>query len=59
MKRYIKVNNQWIDTLEDLKQYGRTYYVIDGKVYYLWDETLEEYEVGDLQDERDNQLLEE
>lgn len=53
MLRYIKVNNQWIDTLMDLANWGRAYYIIDGIVYYYWDEDGKEYKVGELQEERD------
>lgn len=52
MKRYLLVNDEWIDTLKELKN-GRTYYVINQFVYYLPDETLEEIEVGYLIAETD------
>lgn len=58
MKRYIKAQNQWIDTLEQLKA-GFYYYVIDGCVYYMSDEYAIENKVGELQDETDDKLLEE
>ncbi len=52
MLRYLKVNNEWIDTLEQCK-IGCYYFVIDGKVSYLSDETMTEYEIGALEDEKD------
>ena len=54
MRRYIKVNSQWIDTLEGLKQ-GKYYYIIDGIVYYTMNMCDDKDEkLGRLQDERDN-----
>lgn len=50
MLRYIKVNGQWIDTLEALKT-GITYLVIDGDVIIIYTDR-DEY-VGKLQGERD------
>ena len=52
MKRYIKVKGQWIDTLEQCKG-GFYYYIVDGYVYYLYDETMIEIEIGILEDETD------
>lgn len=51
MLRYIRVNNEWIDTLEFQKQ-GITYMVIDGSVIKMDNQGNEEY-VGRLQGERD------
>ena len=53
MKRYIKVNGQWIDTLIEQKEYGRYYFIVDNKVSYLWDGTMTEFETGTLEDESD------
>jgi len=53
MKRYIKVNKEWIDTLEEQRQYGRYYWIDKDMVYYM-DE--EDHEVGKLQEESDEQL---
>lgn len=53
MKRYIKVNGQWVDTLEQQKA-GYYYFVIDNIVYYLSDETMTDVKIGDLQGETDN-----
>lgn len=50
MLRYIKVNGQWIDTLEALKT-GKAYTVIDGNVIVIHTDH-DEY-VGKLQEERD------
>ena len=52
MKRYIKVNGQWIDTLEQQKA-GYYYFIIDGQVSYYSDETGTEYKTGTLEDEKD------
>ena len=52
MLRYLKVNNEWIDTLEQCK-IGYYYFVIDGKISYLSDETMTEHEIGTLEDEKD------
>ena len=52
MKRYIKVQGEWIDTLAMQKE-GYYYYVIDNKVYCLPDSTMVDYEVGKLQGEKD------
>lgn len=52
MLRYIKVNNQWIDTLEALKTERLVYMVIDGSVITIADDGTELY-VGKLQGERD------
>lgn len=51
MLRYIKVNNQWIDTLEAQKA-GITYMVIDGNVTTMDNYGVETY-LGRLQGERD------
>lgn len=45
MKRYIKVNGEWIDTLEQQLQ-GKYYYVIENVVSV-------EYKVGELEEEKD------
>lgn len=50
MERYIKVNNQWIDTLEQQKA-GYYYYECDGVIWVLPDETGVDYVVGKLQDQ--------
>lgn len=52
MKRYLKVNGQWIDTLIQQKA-GYYYFVVDGKVSYLSDETMTDIEIGTLEDETD------
>lgn len=52
MLRYIKVNNQWIDTLEALKTERLVYMVIDGSVITIADDGTESY-IGKLQGERD------
>ena len=52
MKRYIKVNGQWIDTLKEQKA-GYYYFIIKGYVSYYSDETGCEYEIGVLEDETD------
>lgn len=52
MLRYIKVNNQWIDTLEALKTERLVYMVIDSNVITIADDGTELY-VGKLQGERD------
>jgi len=50
MKRYIKVNGQWIDTLKEQKA-GNIYFIIKGYVScYTGDD---EYEIGVLEDETD------
>ncbi len=51
MLRCIRVNDQWIDTLEAQKQ-GVTYLVIDGSVITI-DKYNNETHVGKLQGERD------
>jgi hypothetical protein len=51
MKRYIKTNNKWIDTLQMQKE-GYYYYVIDGLVWCL--EENKEYLIAKLQKETDN-----
>lgn len=50
MKRYIKVNDQWIDTLEQQKA-GYYYIVVDNVVYYI---STTDVKIGDLQGETDN-----
>ena len=52
MKRYIKFNNKWIDTLIQQKE-GYYYYVIDDIVWCLPNSTLIDYVVGKLQKETD------
>ena len=51
MLRYIRVNNEWVDTLEAQKQ-GQTYMVIDGEVLVV-DKYNQETYVGKLQGEKD------
>lgn len=51
MLRYIRVNGQWIDTLQAQKQ-GVTYMVIDGNVITMDSKGNETY-IGWLQEERD------
>lgn len=51
MLRFIKVNNQWVDTLEAQKA-GLTYMVIDGMVITMDNYGVETY-LGHLQGERD------
>lgn len=53
MLRYIKVNNEWIDTLMNQKEWGRYYFIIDGIVWYYSDEFGVEYKVGRVQAESD------
>lgn len=48
MKRYIKVNNQWIDTLEALKN-SVCYIIINKKVIDAYTDT----QIGTLEDESD------
>ena len=50
MKRYIKVNHKWIDTLEAIKNHIY-YYPLEGKIYRMMDEGDEE--IGKLQEESD------
>lgn len=52
MKRYLLVNDEWIDTLKQAKA-GFYYYVVNGFVYYLYDECMVDIEVGFLQAETD------
>lgn len=52
MKRYIKVNNKWIDTLEAVKK-GIYYYPVEDKVYYFIRDNSDEMELGKLQEEAD------
>lgn len=52
MLRYIKVNDQWIDTLEALKTERLVYMVIDSNVITIDDKNNEVY-IGRLQGERD------
>jgi len=51
MKRYIKVANTWIDTLQELITNKRCYYPVGGVAYYLLG--TEETEVGVIEDEKD------
>jgi len=53
MKRYIKVNNRWIDTLSQQKA-GFYYYENDNMIWCLPDSTMVDYIVGKLQEETDN-----
>ena len=48
MKRYIKVNGQWIDTLQALKD-GICYLIINNKVIDAYTDT----QIGTLEDESD------
>lgn len=57
MKRYIKVNGQWIDTLEQQKA-GYYYYENEDVIWCLPDETMIDYVVGKLQDESDTPVRE-
>ena len=52
MLRHIRVNNQWIDTLKELKENHKTYIVIDGSVICIHSDNTESY-IGTLQEERD------
>ena len=51
MLRYVKVNNDWVDTLK-AQQEGKTYMVIDGFVIVI-DKYGNEIYLGNLQGERD------
>lgn len=53
MRRFIKVNNKWIDTLTEQKQ-GKWYYDIKGIIWCLPYDTMVDYVVGKLQEEADN-----
>jgi len=53
MLRYIKVNDQWLDTLIEQKEKHRVFMVIDNKVYCL-NEDNSECEIGCLEDEKDS-----
>ena len=52
MLRYIKVNDQWIDTREALRTESLVYMVIDGNVICI-DKYNNEAYIGKLQGERD------
>lgn len=54
MKRYIKVNGSWIDTLLEQKEGGRYYFIIEGKVSYYSDESGVDTELGELEGEKDS-----
>ena len=57
MMRYIKVNNRWIDTLSEQRDFHVIYMVIDNKVHAIidnGDETI----TGLLQDESDEEHVE-
>ena len=54
MLRYIKVNGEWIDTLIEQKEYGRYYMIVDSTVWYYSDEYGVDYQVGKLEDEKDD-----
>ena len=53
MKRYIKVKNKWLDTLEDQKR-GIIYFVFKKKVVKWTLATNIERRIGHLQAETDN-----
>lgn len=53
MKRYIKCNGNWIDTLIEQRDYGRYYYVIDNIVKYFSDDISTDYTEGEFEDESD------
>lgn len=53
MKRYIKVNGNWIDTLTEQREKRRTYIVIDEYVSLIDEEGNEDL-IGQLEDETDD-----
>ena len=53
MKRYIKVNGNWIDTLTEQREKHHTYIVIDEYVSLI-DEEGNEDVIGQLEDETDD-----
>lgn len=53
MKRYIKVNGNWIDTLTEQREKHLTYIVIDGYVSLIDEEGNEDL-IGQLEDETDD-----
>ena len=53
MKRYIKVNGNWIDTLTEQREKHRTYIVIDEYVSLIDEEGNEDL-IGQLEDETDD-----
>lgn len=53
MLRYIKVNDNWIDTLKEQLENNKTYMLIDKYVYVIYEDGTEDCE-GELEDERDN-----
>ena len=55
MKRYIKVNGNWIDTLTEQREKRRTYIVIDEYVSLIDEEGNEDL-IGQLEDETDDVL---
>lgn len=52
ISRYIKVNNNWIDTLAEQRDNHMTYLVIDGMVITI-DAAGNEKEIGRFQEEKD------
>ena len=38
-KRYVKTNGGWIDTDQEYADFGRTYYIEKGQVYYYDNES--------------------
>ncbi len=55
MKRYIKVNGNWIDTLTEQLEKHHTYIVIDEYVSLIDEEGNEDL-IGQLEDETDDIL---
>ena len=53
MLRYIKVNDNWIDTLKEQLENNKTYMLIDNYVYVVYEDGSEDCE-GELEDECDN-----
>ena len=53
MKRYIKVNGNWIDTLTEQREKYRTYIVIDEYVSLIDEEGNEDL-IGQLEDETED-----
>ena len=59
MKRYIKVNDNWIDTKVERESWGRYYYLKveendNNIVYYYSDEYGVDYQIGVLEKQTDN-----
>ena len=53
MLRYIKVNDNGIDTLKEHLENGKTYILIDAYVYVIYRDGSEDCE-GELEDECDS-----